>query len=194
MAEKHIDTSFLDKAIHFAVDAHQGVERRGKGFPFIVHPLEVVSIASTMSSDQEVLAAAVLHDTVEDTPVTLEEIASTFSPRVAHMVDIESDCLDGAGKLSWRERKARSMARIAAADRDSQIVALSDKLANMRAIARDYRIEGDALWRIFREKERSAHEWHYRTLASSLKNLSGTVAYEEFVSLVEEVFPNENNN
>ena len=62
-----MDTSILDKAIVFAVKAHQGAERKGKGYPYIVHPMEAVSIAATMTNDQELLAAAALHDTVEDT-------------------------------------------------------------------------------------------------------------------------------
>ncbi|MCQ2120034.1 MAG: HD domain-containing protein, partial [Bacteroidales bacterium] len=66
-----LDTSLLDKAILFATRAHSGTERRGKGFPYIVHPMEAVEIAATMTSDQELLAAAILHDTVEDTDVTI---------------------------------------------------------------------------------------------------------------------------
>ena len=58
-----MDTSVLDKAIVFAVKAHAGTERRGKGFPYIVHPMEAVEIVATMTTDQELLAAAILHDT-----------------------------------------------------------------------------------------------------------------------------------
>ena len=57
-----MDTSLLDRAILFAVRCHSGVERRGKGFPYIVHPMEAMAIAATMTADQEVLAAATLHD------------------------------------------------------------------------------------------------------------------------------------
>ena len=67
MANKPLNTDFLDRAIIFAVKAHSGTERRGKGYPYIVHPLEAVEIVATMTKDQELLAAAALHDTVEDT-------------------------------------------------------------------------------------------------------------------------------
>ena len=76
-----MDTSLLDKAIVFAVNAHSGLERKGKGFPYIVHPMEAASIAATRTNDQELLAAAVLHDTVEDTEVTLKDIEREFGPR-----------------------------------------------------------------------------------------------------------------
>ena len=69
MANKPLDTELLDRAIIFAVKAHAGTERRGKGFPYIVHPMEAVEIVATITPDQELLAAAALHDTVEDTDV-----------------------------------------------------------------------------------------------------------------------------
>ena len=61
MPNNPLDTSLLDRAIIFAVKAHAGTERRGKGFPYIVHPMEAMEIVSTITSDQELLAAAVLH-------------------------------------------------------------------------------------------------------------------------------------
>ncbi|MBQ2197224.1 MAG: hypothetical protein II406_00575, partial [Bacteroidales bacterium] len=60
MANNHLDTSLFDKAVIFAVKAHQGTERRGKGFPYIIHPMEAAEIASTITDDQEILAAAIL--------------------------------------------------------------------------------------------------------------------------------------
>ena len=62
MANEPLDTQLLDKAIEFAVKAHSGTARRGKGFPYIVHPMEAMEIVSTITSDQELLAAAALHD------------------------------------------------------------------------------------------------------------------------------------
>ena len=64
MANHYLDSSFLDRAIHFAVEAHKNTERRGKGFPYIVHPLEAMAIVATLTNDQELLAAAALHDVV----------------------------------------------------------------------------------------------------------------------------------
>lgn len=185
-----LDTSLLDRAIVFAVQAHAGMERRGKGFPYIVHPLEAVSIVATMSSDQELLAAAALHDVVEDTSVTLEEIRSRFGDRVAALVDAESDIVieNQSSSESWRARKQHAIDHLAAVSREAKIVALGDKLSNMRAIARDYALQGDRLWNLFHVKERSEHEWHYRGLAASLSALSDTFAYQEFVNLINQVF------
>ncbi len=191
MANHPLDTTLVDAAIRFAVDAHAGTERRGKGFPYVIHVLEAMSIVATMTSDPELLAAAALHDTVEDTDVTLDRIREVFGARVASLVETETDIQlseDGRQK-SWRERKQAAIDRLAATSREAKMVALGDKLSNMRAIARDYRVKGDALWHIFHAPGGQAdHAWHYRGLASSLSELSDTDAYREFTDLIERVF------
>ena len=190
MANRPLDTAVLDRAIIFAVKAHSGTERRGKGYPYIVHPMEAVEIVATMTKDQELLAAAALHDTVEDTDVTVEQIRAEFGDRVAALVASESDTFeDGVSEEdSWHSRKQAAIDRLKKASHDAKIVALGDKLSNMRAIARDYAVQGDALWNIFHAKDRRDHEWHYRGLADALRELEGTFAYKEFENLINQVF------
>jgi myo-inositol-1(or 4)-monophosphatase len=149
-----------------------------------------VEIAATMTPDQELLAAAALHDTVEDTDVTLEQIRAEFGDRIASLVATESDVMvEGISKAdSWHARKQAAIDRLASASRDAKIVALGDKLSNMRAIARDYAEQGDALWNLFRAKDPKEHEWHYRGLAESLRELHNTFAYQEFERLINQVF------
>lgn len=190
MANKYMDTELLDRAIVFAVQAHHNSERRGKGFPYIVHPMEAVEIVSTITPDQELLAAAALHDTIEDTDVTVEQLRAEFGDRIANLVHAESDQFtEGVSEEdSWHDRKQAAIDRLAKASHDAKIVALGDKLSNMRAIWRDYQSQGDELWKIFHCSDKSAHEWHYRGLAASLSELSDTFAYQEFVRLIDEVF------
>ena len=190
MANKPLDTRLLDRAIVFAVRAHAGTERRGKGFPYIVHPMEAVEIVATMTKDQELLAAAVLHDTVEDTDTTVEQIRTEFGDRIASLVASESDTMpEGVSEEdSWHARKQAAIDRLARASHDAKMVALGDKLSNMRAIARDYAQQGDALWNLFHVKDRKEHEWHYRGLAESLRELQDTFAYKEFEQLINQVF------
>ena len=201
MANNPLDTAVLDRAIIFAVKAHSGTERRGKGYPYIVHPLEAVEIVATMTADQELLAAAALHDTVEDTDVTVEQIRAEFGDRVAELVAAETDQIPGqagndvmAGsdrpseEETWHARKQAAIDRLSNASREAKMVALGDKLSNMRAIARDYAIQGDALWNIFHAKDPKDHEWHYRGLADALRELEDTFAYKEFENLINQVF------
>ena len=182
-----MDTSLLDRAILFAVRAHAGTERRGKGFPYIVHPMEAMAIASTMTADQEILAAAALHDVVEDTEMTLEDLRKEFGDRIARLVDTESDRTDPS--LDWRARKEESLRRLKGASYEEKIVALGDKLSNMRAIARDYSSLGEVFWDRFRIKEKSVHGWRYHALLDALSELSDTYAYQEFEFLVNRIFP-----
>lgn len=185
-----LNTDLLDRAIIFAVKAHAGTERRGKGFPYIVHPMEAVEIVSTITPDQELLAAAALHDVVEDTGISADDLRREFGDRIADLVVAESDVFtEGVSEEdSWHARKRAAIERLSRASRDAKIVAMGDKLSNMRAIARDYAVQGDKLWSIFHAKDPKDHEWHYRGLADALSELSDTFAYKEFVQLIDQVF------
>lgn len=185
-----MDTKLVDKAIIFAVNAHSGVERRGKEFPYILHPLEAAAIVSTMTSDNELIAGAILHDVVEDTKYTLEDIEREFGKRVREVVDAESEekVENKTEEESWYDRKEKQMQKIKNLPREYKIVALGDKLSNMRAIYRDYKQEGDSLWNKFHTKDKKLHEWHYRGLVDALSSVGETDAFKEFKHLVNKVF------
>ena len=136
MANNPLDTTLLDRAIVFAVRAHAGTERRGKGFPYIVHPMEAMEIVATMTSDQELLAAAALHDTVEDTSVTVDDLRAEFGDRIAALVEAESDKFtEGVSEEdSWHSRKQAAIDRLAAAPYEAKMVALGDKLSIIESI------------------------------------------------------------
>lgn len=179
----------VDRAAAFAIKAHSGIARKGKGYPYSLHVMEAAAIVATMTDDAEMIAAAFLHDVIEDTDYTYDDILKEFGKRIADFVLSESDAPDdGSRSDSWRERKIQTMNRLANSSREVKIIAMGDKLSNMRAIWRDYKVQGDSLWQIFNVKERSAHEWHYRTLVACLSELSDTFAYKEFERLVEDVF------
>ena len=190
MANKPLDTQLVDRAILFAVKAHSGTERRGKGFPYVIHPMEAMAIVATITPDPELLAAAALHDTVEDTDITLDVLRAEFGERVAKLVADESDVFtEGKSEEeTWHQRKKAAIDRLARAPHDAKIVALGDKLSNMRAIARDYAAQGDALWNIFHAKDPKDQEWHYRGLADALRELQDTPAFQEFEQLINQVF------
>ena len=187
--KKYLDSSLLDRAICFAVKAHANTERKGKGFPYIVHPLEAVVIVSTITSDQELLAAAALHDTLEDTDTTYEQLEHEFGKRVADLVAHESDVkLEGDASATWHLRKQIAIEHLEEAPIDAKIVALGDKLSNMRIIARDYAKIGDELWTRFHVSDPQEHAWHYYGLMQSLSALSDTAAFQDFATLVKQVF------
>ena len=182
-----LETSLFDKAAKFAIEAHQGTERRSKAYPYIIHPMEAAAIVATITNDQEMLAAAILHDVVEDTDVTIEQIREQFGDRVAMLVQNETAPLDE--NLTWREKKTAQLKQLAEAPYDSKVVALGDKFSNMSGIALDYRKIGDEVWKRFHAPNgKTDVEWYYRSLAEALSELSDTLAYKEYVKLLEEVF------
>lgn len=183
--------TIFDEAIRFAVEAHGDTTRRRTSAPYILHPLEAAVIVGTMTSDEEVLAAAVLHDTVEDTEATIEEIRERFGDRVADLVLSETENkYPGIPKLeSWRRRKEESLAKLKSADdADVKMLWLGDKLSNMRSFFRAWRISGNAIWESFNQKDPAQQAWYYRTIVELLSELKNYEAWQELKYLVDAVF------
>ena len=183
----------FEHALMFAAQAHSGQTRKNSVIPYIVHPMEVCSIAATITDDEDILIATLLHDTVEDTPVTSEDIRREFGERVAELVagETEVELDDVPREVSWRFRKEDSLRQLKSAGRDVKIMWLSDKLSNLRSFCRLRRAEGDAMWNNFNCKDKLIQEWYYRAIAESLTELSGCEAYEELCSRIDELFGEE---
>ena len=183
--------SIFEEALAFAAKAHSGQRRKTGDLPYILHPIEVSSIVSTMTEDREVLAAALLHDVVEDTAVTADEIEERFGERIARLVagDTENKRPELPAEATWKLRKEESLAELReTADPAVKMLWLSDKLSNFRSIYRSYRKIGDDAFNVFHQKDKKMHEWYYRTVAEYTKELGDTAAYEEYVSLLDLVF------
>lgn len=183
-----MDTSLLDKAIIFATNAHAGLERKGKNLPYIVHPLESLAIVASMTTDQEMLAAAVLHDVVEDTDTTVDQLMKEFGERVTMLVLADTNAPSQKFD-TWNSKKEAAAKRLKSASLEAKMVAIGDKLSNLRTIYVDYLAIGDELWRRFKAPGgRSDIAWYYRLLAEALSDLAGTPPYEEYRRLLERVF------
>ncbi|OUP49123.1 HD domain-containing protein [Lachnoclostridium sp. An181] len=176
----------VDKAIEFATKAHEGQFRKGTKRPYIVHPIEVGDIVASMTSDEEVISAAVLHDTIEDCEgVTEELLTQIFGSRVASLVVQESE----DKSKTWVERKGATIERLKNADFEMQMIGLADKLSNMRDINRDYPVCGEKLWDRFRMKDKDMIGWYYKGVRDALcERFSGIPAYEEYCILVQKNF------
>ena len=101
----------LERAIIFATQAHAGTYRKTGNIPFIIHPLEVACIGATLTDDLDIRAACVLHDVVEDTPITIEEIVDQFGPTIGKYVEHETeDKRRGIDpRKTWEIRKQESL-------------------------------------------------------------------------------------
>ena len=181
----------VSDAISFAVKAHDGMRRKKSEVPYILHPMEAAVIVSTMTADQSLIAAAALHDVVEDAGITIEEIEEKFGKRVKELVESETENkrADLPSSDTWRIRKEESLAVLKnAEDIGVLMVWLGDKLANMRSIYRDWKIEGDAMWQKFNQKDVNAQAWYYSTIVKLTERLSDTSAWLEYKTLTELVF------
>ena len=180
----------FDKAIEFAVRAHSGSVRKGTETPYIVHPMEVAAIVATMTNNASVLAGAVLHDVVEDTEYTIDDIRREFGDKVAALVASESENKreDLPSNETWKVRKQETLEHLLYAPVEVKMITLGDKLSNIRAIYRDYSVLGDKVWKRFNQKDKVEHAWYYRGVAERLGELSDTFAYREYVEMVGKVF------
>lgn len=124
-----------ERAQRYATKAHAAAEQRRKytDEPYIVHPAAVVELVRSVSHDEEMLAAAWLHDTVEDTPGTLDDIKARFGSRIASLVAM----LTNSGELPGQNRTARKIAHFhhtANASSDAKTIKLADIIDNTRSI------------------------------------------------------------
>ena len=182
--------TILEQAIRFAVDAHAGQTRKD-GSPFILHPLEDAAIVSTLTNDPEVLAAAVLHDTVEDTAVTEEDILRVFGPRVHALVMGETENKRPATppEETWRIRKNESLHALASAEDPAiGVLWLGDKLANLRALGRAHDTLGKAAFNRFNNSDPLAQKWYYGSILKLLSKFSDTPAFQEYSAIFHHIF------
>ena len=180
------ENDLLTRAIAYAVAMHKGGLRKGTNMPYIVHPLEVLNNLYLMKADKKLMAAGVLHDTVEDTEATIEDIVVLFGQDVGNLVASHTE---KDKTLPWKERKELALEELANATKREKMLVLADKLSNVRAMVRDYKAIGEELWERFNQgKEQQA--WYYREGVNALTELgsfpSTSESYYEFVELVEE--------
>jgi len=129
------DVSLIRKAWEFCVKHHAG-QMRASGEPYIIHPLEVAEVLAEMKMDATAIAAGLLHDSVEDTPATNEEIAAGFGDQVAHIVEgvTKIDKIQFANREDRQAENVRKMLLAMVSDIRVVLIKLADRLHNMRTL------------------------------------------------------------
>ena len=186
--EQAKQADLIDRAIEAAVKAHQKQRRKGTGTAYVTHPFSVGIILSKAGCSEEVVAAGILHDTIEDARIKRSRIREEFGEKVAFIVE---KCTEPDKRHSWKKRKQHTLDSLKGAGLDVKFVACADKLHNIRTIARDYGKVGDRVWKRFR-RGREDQKWYYHSLVKSLSSKRGNASYEklhnEFTRKVKEVF------
>lgn len=172
------------KAIHTAIKAHENQHRKLDNDIYAAHPLEVGVILAKHNMSDEVIIAGILHDTVEDTTLTLEQIESDFSPRVAHYVNF---CSETNKCDPWKKRKVDYLSNLDQAPIEVLFIVCADKLTNIQSISRNLQVYGTSIWLKFNAGY-DDQKWYYTAVLEKLSPISDHSLYKSLASVVHSVF------
>jgi (p)ppGpp synthase/HD superfamily hydrolase len=174
----------VEKALQIASKSHEGQYRKNTDIPYITHPVAVGIMLLKSGYSEEIVAAGILHDTVEDTPLTLEEIKREFGVKIAEIVEGSSE---PDKSLPWKDRKEHTIGYLKTAAEDIRAVVCADKLHNIRSIIRDYEQVGDDVWSIF-NAGKEQQKWYYTNVVESLGAQSSFELLTELRAEVDKLF------
>lgn len=181
------NNGMLEKAMQFAMDAHKGAVRKGTSKPYILHPIDTVQILASMNADTNLLVAGVLHDTLEDTDVTLLDIYDQFGVDVASLVNAHTE----DKRQTWYMRKLRTIDETPKANLRQKMLIIADKVANLRSMYNDHKLIGDELWERF-NAPKHLQAWYYSKLNDGLWELQNypetADVYWEMTGLYKDLF------
>lgn len=155
----------IEKAFQFALSKHRGQFRKGTDIPYITHPFAVSMLLKHHQYSDDIVAAGLLHDTLEDTDTTENELQSQFGDKVLDLVLAASE---QDKTLSWEERKRHTIKELGRKNTDQLAVIVADKLHNLRSIQEDVDCVGDAVWSRFNRGKRE-QSWYYMSIVNALK-------------------------
>ena len=175
----------LNLAIQFATQKHAKQFRKKTAIPYIVHPIEVMQILRDNGASIDAQIVGVLHDTLEDTDTTYQEISKLFGDKIANMVQMETEI---KGK-AYKERKHEHMMRIMlSGTKEEKMVNCADKLSNLKSIYIDLKSNGSSTWQKF-NAPREHILWYYglsiRVFESDLKD---TKMFKQLLSYYYKVY------
>lgn len=179
----------VHRAIIFSANAHLGQLRKGTNLPYILHPLEVAQILSSIGASDITLVTGLLHDVLEDTLTPLKRIQDEFGECVARNVVYCTNYVTG----SWRIRKASVIKKIRDSDHaELANVLCADKLSNLRSICFDYSSLGESAWTRFSAPKKDVL-WYYQALGEAIEGNAhvSTTLKAEYSQLIRDLFTQE---
>ncbi|MCA0171449.1 HD domain-containing protein [Bacillus sp. RAR_GA_16] len=179
----------IEKAVSFSAVAHDGQYRKGLSLPYFSHPVTVGFYLLEAGASEEVIAAGILHDVVEDTATTYEMVKKEFGQVIA---DLVIGCSEPDKSLSWEERKTHTINALRRASFPVKQIACADKLHNLTTIKSDYEKEGEQVWVRFnrgKEKQRWYYESVYTSLVANLSDAESSFSlFSKLKNLIDAVF------
>src|SRR4051794_27195355 len=174
----------IEKALQTASKSHEGQYRKNTDIPYITHPVAVGMMLLKAGYSEEIVAAGILHDTVEDTPLTLKDLKKEFGANIAEMVEGSSE---PDKSLPWKNRKEHTIEFLKTASEEIRAVVCADKLHNIRSIIRDYKKMGEEVWKKF-NAGREQQKWYYTNVVESLGTQSTFDLLKELRNEVDRLF------
>ena len=186
MRNDNLYSPLINKALTFSAKAHLQQIRKGTDIPYVTHPFAVGMILAKAGCPDPIIIAGILHDTVEDSDATLDDIRREFGDEVAAIV---AGCSEPDKSLEWEERKTHTIEELKHAPLAIQLVACADKLHNVSTMLEDYNQIGDDLWKRF-NRNRDQQKWYFSELVKCLENceVRSHPLYWEFKRTVELLF------
>jgi DNA-binding MarR family transcriptional regulator len=195
------DFNRISKAFEFASEAHKNEFRKGTTIPYIVHPLDVLSILLKNGASEDLSIAGLLHDVLEDTPRSREEIRISFGDSVGLLVEDASEneeltkgVSNEEKKKTWKIRKSQKIEKVRTSGRELRLLICADKLSNIRDLIEDLHSNGEVVWGKF-NASKDQQSWYYHEIAAAMaspkgedSDISQTLAYQELTRSIREVF------
>ena len=161
---KIMSTALIEKGIQFALSAHHGQTRKQSNTPYVVHPISVGFLLQKYGYNEKIITAGILHDVLEDTEATYEQIVKEFGVEIA---DLVKEASEPDKALPWKERKQHTVQTIHSLSKGGAAIVCADKLNNLSSIQEEYIKIGDRVWDRFK-KGREEQGWYYQSIAAQL--------------------------
>lgn len=176
-------TPLIEKALERAAILHQNQKRKDGATPYIIHPVAVAIILSNYTEDEEIIAAGLLHDTLEDTDYTPEELEKDFGKRVKEIV---MGVTEDASARTWREKKGGYIEKLKTGRAESLMVSAADKISNFRSRMNCYKLYGPSFENRF-EAPHLEYSWLYEEIAKIFDERLDNPIVEEFRRILNEL-------
>lgn len=179
----------IKQAKAFAKKAHANHKRKISKEPYITHPIRVAERLEKAGCSEDVIAAAYLHDVVEDTPYTMADITERFGDRVADLVAGHTE----DKSKSWQERKLHTINLIKDTEKEVKYLIVADRLDNLLELENNLIHYGEQIWNRFNagyEKQRWYHESIAKNMYTGLNQEDIPSFFYEFEKIVKRVFKN----
>lgn len=187
------DLDLVKRAFALAIEVHREDLRKDTTIPYLSHLWSVAALVLEHGGDDKQVAAALLHDAVEDGGGvamldTIRQLDEEVADLVLHLSDGVVDTTKNQAKLDWKTRKVGYLQSLEGTDARVLLVSACDKLHNARCILADHRVLGPKVWDRFSHDDPTGHAWYYDSLARAFSGRVPHPLYDELRRTIDALF------